>query len=70
MRRLVAWIGIVLAVSGFVLLALSIWLDIHYLIPVGMIAAAFAALIIARRMPAEADTEDRSEPESGENAHE
>ncbi|MCR5610449.1 MAG: hypothetical protein K6F68_01250 [Clostridiales bacterium] len=70
MRRLVAWIGIVLAVSGFVLLALSIWLNIYYLIPIGMIAAAFAALMIAKKMPAEEKTDSTAQPEGEENAHE
>lgn len=70
MRRMTAWIGIVLAVAGFVLLALSIWLDIYYLIPVGMILAAFIALLIAKRMPAAKDNGKTEEPEEAEEAHE
>lgn len=51
MRRALAWIGIILSVGGFVLLALSIWLNIHFLIPVGMIVAAGLLLIAVKKMP-------------------
>ena len=59
MRRALAWIGLVLAVGGFVILALSIWLNIHFLIPVGMILAAFILLTVAKKMPS--DDKDKSE---------
>lgn len=65
LRRIVAWIGIVLAVGGFIVLALSLWLGIHFMIPVLMIAAAFGALVIARRMPS--DLEDEQPSENAEN---
>lgn len=68
LRRIVAWIGIVLAVGGFIVLALSLWLGIHFMIPVLMIAAAFGALVIARRMPSDIVEEQPSEnSENGEN---
>lgn len=68
LRRIVAWIGIVLAVGGFIVLALSLWLGIHFMIPVLMIAAAFGALVIARRMPSDIVEEQPSEnAENGEN---
>jgi hypothetical protein len=68
LRRIVAWIGIVLAVGGFTVLALSLWLGIHFMIPVLMIAAAFGALVIARRMPSDIVEEQPSEnAENGEN---
>ena len=61
LRRIVAWIGIVLAVGG------SLWLGIHFMIPVLMIAAAFGALVIARRMPSDIVEEQPSEnAENGE----
>lgn len=67
LRRIVAWIGIVLAVGGFIVLALSLWLGIHFMIPVLMIAAAFGALVIARRMPSDIVEEQPSEnAENGE----
>lgn len=59
MRRALAWIGLVLAVGGFVILALSIWLNIHFLIPVGMILAAFILLTVAKKMPS--DVPEKSE---------
>jgi hypothetical protein len=65
LRRIVAWIGIVLAVGGFIVLALSLWLGIHFMIPVLMIAAAFGALVLARRMPS--DLEDEQPSENSEN---
>ena len=68
LRRIVAWIGIVLAVGGFIVLALSLWLGIHFMIPVLMIAAAFGTLVIARRMPSDIVEEQPSEnAENGEN---
>ncbi|MBO4384364.1 MAG: hypothetical protein J5854_02945 [Clostridia bacterium] len=70
MRRLTAWIGIVLAAAGFALLVLSIWLNIYYLIPIGMILAAFIALLIAKRMPSDADKGRDAEPQEGEDARE
>lgn len=59
MRRFLAWIGLVLAVGGFVVLAISIWKNIHFLIPVGMILGAFILLTVAKRMPSDI-------PEKGE----
>lgn len=61
LRRIVAWIGIVLAVGGFIVLAVSLRFGIHFLIPVLMIAAAFGALVIARRMPSDLETEENPE---------
>lgn len=64
MRRAFAWIGLALAGGGFVLLALSIRLNIHFLIPVGMIAGAFILLLLARRMPSDIpDKPDNKEAE-------
>ena len=59
-----AWLGIVLAAGGFVLLGLSIWLNIHFLIPVGMIGGAALLLVIAKNMPSEPDKKDGGEGES------
>ena len=68
MRRFLAWLGIALAVGGFVLLALSIWLNVHFLIPVGMIAVAFACLFFAKRMSS--DLPDKKEGEGEEKSDE
>ena len=51
MRRALAWIGIILAAAGFVVLAFSIRWNVHFLIPVGMILASFLILLLVRRMP-------------------
>ncbi len=65
MRRLLAWLGIVLAVGGFVLLGLSIWLNIHFLIPVGMIAGAGILLVIAKNMPSDTPEKKADGEEKG-----
>lgn len=52
MRRFLAVLGLILAVSGFILLAFSIKWNVHFLIPVGMIFASFILLIVSKRMPA------------------
>ncbi len=55
MRRFLAFVGLILAIGGFVLLMLSIKLNIHFLIPVGMIVAAFLILTYIKKMPSELD---------------
>lgn len=62
MRRLLAILGLILAIGGFVLLALSILLNIHFLIPVGMIFGAFLLLTAAKKMPSDLDGQDAKEP--------
>ncbi len=61
MRRVLAIIGLFLAISGFVMLALSLPCDINYLIPIGCIFLAFVCLFFAKRMGGRSvadDTED------------
>ena len=50
MRRAVAIIGLVLVISGFVTMVLSIAYNITFLVPVALILAAFIALTYAKRM--------------------
>lgn len=70
MRRFLAWVGILLAVAGFVVLAFSIRWKVHFLVPVGMILAAFLVLLLVRRMPdADAKTEAPKEA-AGEDGNE
>jgi len=64
LRRIVAWIGIILAVGGFIVLAASLHFGIHFMIPVLMIAGAFGMLLIAKRLPS--DLEEENKPEEGE----
>lgn len=67
MRRVLAWIGIVLAVAGFIMLALVFWLNIHFMIPVGMIIAAGLILLAAKKMPSDdAGKKDDGEGKSDE----
>ncbi len=69
MRRFIAWLGIAFAVGGFIVLALAIHFNIHFLIPIGMIAAAFVMLSIAKGMPSDLEepkAEDASEENGGE----
>ncbi|MBO4563016.1 MAG: hypothetical protein J5772_05340 [Clostridia bacterium] len=55
MRRVLAWLGVLLCAAGFVTIALSVKLNINFLIPIGLILGAFALLTIARRMPSDID---------------
>ena len=55
MRRFLAFVGLILAIGGFVLLMFSMRLNIHFLIPVGMIVAAFLILTYIKKMPSELD---------------
>lgn len=64
MRRIIAWLGIIFAVGGFIVLALSIHFNINYLIPIGLIAASFVMLLIAKRLPS-----DLEEPEENSEIH-
>ena len=66
-RRLIAWLGLILAVGGFIVLALAIHLGINFLVPIGMIAASFALLTIAKRMPSDLDAQeqDKSDENGG-----
>ena len=61
MRRFLAFVGLILAIGGFVLLMLSIKLNIHFLIPVGMIVASFLVLTYIKKMPSELDKEKPGE---------
>ena len=55
MRRALAILGLVLAVGGFIVLAVSVWLNIHFLIPVGMIFCSFIILTVVKKMPSDTD---------------
>lgn len=66
-RRALAWLGLVLAAAGFVILAVSIWFNINFLIPVGMIFAAFIILTVVRKMPSDLPENDEKK-DGGENA--
>ncbi|MCR5611105.1 MAG: hypothetical protein K6F68_04655 [Clostridiales bacterium] len=66
MRRLLAILGLILAIGGFVLLALSVLLNIHFLIPVGMILGAFLLLLAVKKMPSDLEQFGENKPENGE----
>lgn len=55
MRRALAVVGLVLAVGGFIMMPLSILFNINFIIPIGMIIAAFLILLKAKGMPSELD---------------
>lgn len=56
-RRILAMLGLLLVIAGFVLLALSMLLDINFIIPVFLVLSAFVVLIIVKRMSPE-ETDD------------
>jgi|GEM_PF-2813761 len=55
MRRALAVVGLVLAVGGFIMMPLSILFNINFIIPIGMIIAAFLILLKVKGMPSELD---------------
>ena len=55
LRRTLAFLGILMALAGFVLIVLSIRYDIHYFIPIGLILGSFLLLLLLRRMPVDSD---------------
>lgn len=57
MRRILAWLAIVLTLSAFVLMCLILTLKINPLIPILMFVAAFILLYIVKRMPSDINEE-------------
>ena len=55
MRRALAIVGLVLAIGGFVLIPLSLLFNITFIVPVGMIFAAFLILLKVKAMPSDLD---------------
>ncbi len=67
MRRALAIIGLVLVTAGFVMIPVSLFCNINFLIPVGLILASFLILLYAKKMPSDLDEKDEkkaSEPEA------
>ncbi len=62
MRRFLAIVGLVLAIAGFVMIPISLFYNINFLVPVGLVLAAFLILTYLKRMPSELD---EKEPSSG-----
>lgn len=58
MRRVLAVIGVLMAIAGFVLIPLSLIYNYSFLIPVGLIGGSFLILLLVKRMPSDLDTED------------
>lgn len=51
MRRVLSWIGIILAGAGFILLCLSwVFPEIKFVIPLALIVGALILLFIVKRM--------------------
>ena len=60
MRRVLAIIGVIFAVGGFVLMPVSLIFNFTFLIPVGMIFAAFLILLTVKNMPSDLDEPDEN----------
>ena len=54
-RRVLAIIGLVLVVAGFVMIPVSLFYNINFLIPVGLILASFLLLTYLKKMPSETE---------------
>ena len=51
MRRILAWVSIILALGAFTLLSLTFLLRVNIIIPILMFGAALMLLYIVKRMP-------------------
>mgnify|MGYP006988868634 CR=1 FL=1 len=58
MRRFLAILGLILIISGFVLLPLSLQFNIPFYIPVGLILAAFLIMLYVKKMPSPYDDDN------------
>lgn len=54
-RRILAIIGLVLVVAGFVMIPVSLFYNINFLIPVGLILASFLLLTYLKKLPSDLD---------------
>lgn len=59
MRRALAIIGLVLVTAGFIMIPVSLFCNINFLVPVGLILASFLILLYVRKLPS--DLEDKAE---------
>ena len=53
MRRILAWVSIILALGAFTLLSLTFLLRVNIIIPILMFAAALVLLYVVKHMPAD-----------------
>ena len=54
-RRILAIVGLVLVVAGFVMIPVSLFCNINFLIPVGLILASFLLLTYLKKLPSDLD---------------
>lgn len=57
-RRVLAFVGLALVIAGFVMIPVSLFYNLSFLIPVGLILAAFLLLTYIKRMPSETDVKE------------
>ncbi|MBR0136248.1 MAG: hypothetical protein IJM18_08600 [Clostridia bacterium] len=57
-RRVLAFVGLALVIAGFVMIPVSLFYNLNFLIPVGLILAAFLLLTYIKRMPSETDVKE------------
>ena len=64
MRRFLAILGLILVTGGFIMIPVSIWKNISFLIPVVMILASFLILLLVKNMDSpETTNEDSADTE-------
>ena len=59
-RRVLAFVGLALVIAGFVMIPVSLFYNLNFLIPVGLILAAFLLLTYIKRMPSETDVKEEA----------
>lgn len=63
MRRFLAFVGLIMALAGFVLIFLSIRFNIPWFVPFGLILGSFLILLLCRNMPSPLDQKGEGEEE-------
>lgn len=66
MRRFLAVVGLVLVVAGFVMIPVSLFCKLNFLIPVGLILASFLILTYVKKLPSDLDDEGEGSDENRE----
>ncbi|MBR5714884.1 MAG: hypothetical protein IKX58_08940 [Clostridia bacterium] len=69
-RRILAFVGLAFAVAGFIMIPVSLFCGINYLVPIGLVFAAFLILTLVKKMPSDIEASEASEGEDKEGGNE
>ena len=69
-RRILAFVGLAFAIAGFIMSPVSLFCSINYLVPIGLVFAAFLILTLVKKMPSDIDAAEALEDEDKEGGNE